>query len=293
MLKDSRCYQPARMLAFRLAGKIPMSSVSEAVAGYKAAQRFSQLLLGFLAETRLVEQDAQFNLWRTPQGDFWAPAVDDIKEVCWVLTEVSVGVYGEPGFAVRPGDTVVDCGANIGVFARHAFRARAKYVIAVEPAPAHAECLRRNLRTEISDGRLVLVEKGLWDQPCVREFTVSRRTSLANSFVMPVDTQCPTIELPLTTLDAIAHEGSIERVDFIKMDIEGAEQRALQGGRQTMARHHPRMAIGVEHELPTILDNAKAIRDLVLKIDTRYKSHCGMCIQGNDGLIVPQVLWFS
>jgi hypothetical protein len=48
-------------------------------------------------------------------------------------------------------------------------------------------------------------------------------------------------------------------VDFIKMDIEGAERQALRGAQQTVARFRPRLAISLEHtpsdaeEIPTLI----------------------------------------
>ena len=43
------------------------------------------------------------------------------------------------------------------------------------------------------------------------------------------------VELPLTTIDKMVSELNLARVDFIKMDIEGAEPNALRGGRGTIA----------------------------------------------------------
>ncbi len=216
-----------------------------------------------------------------------------MKEICWVLTELEAGVYSTGDVTVRSGDTVVDCGANIGLFAREALRAGAKVVVAVEPSPANVECLKRNLRAEIAAGRVVLKESGLWDSTTSLPFTISDRSSLANSFVIEPGAAPNGTLTPVTTLDQIVEDLGLVRVDFIKMDIEGAEQRALQGGSKTLTQYRPKMAIGVEHEFPTILDNARAVRDLVLKINPEYKSRCGLCIEGSDRAIAPQVLWFQ
>ena len=51
----------------------------------------------------------------------------------------------------------------------------------------------------------------------------------------------------LTTIDKIVEELQLERVDFIKMDIEGAERKALAGARNTLAERKPRLALAGYH----------------------------------------------
>ena len=48
-----------------------------------------------------------------------------------------------------------------------------------------------------------------------------------------------TVEVPLTTLDAYCAAHGIDRIDAVKMDIQGAEVAALAGFRQTLARLKP------------------------------------------------------
>jgi hypothetical protein len=49
------------------------------------------------------------------------------------------------------------------------------------------------------------------------------------------------------TLDDLVGERGLERVDFIKLDIEGAEVNALEGAANTLRRHRPRLAIAAYH----------------------------------------------
>ena len=63
----------------------------------------------------------------------------------------------------------------------------------------------------------------------------------------------------LTIDDFVAQQG-LDRVDFIKMDIEGAETEALKGAEQTIVRCRPKMAICLYHRpkdfvsIPRFLD---------------------------------------
>lgn len=63
--------------------------------------------------------------------------------------------------------------------------------------------------------------------------------------------------MPLTTIDRIVDELHLQRVDLIKMDIEGSEKPALQGAARTIRRFNPRLTIATEHNA----DDYKAIPD--------------------------------
>jgi FkbM family methyltransferase len=47
------------------------------------------------------------------------------------------------------------------------------------------------------------------------------------------------ISVPTATLDSLVEEGKVLPPDYVKMDIEGAESRALRGASQTFQRYHP------------------------------------------------------
>jgi hypothetical protein len=80
---------------------------------------------------------------------------------------------------------------------------------------------------------------------------------------------------------------NLPRVDFIKMDIEGAEVPALQGAAGTLARFRPRMSISTEH----YPDDAAKITQVVRSAVPSYASACGMCFLF-VGRIRPYVLHF-
>lgn len=61
-------------------------------------------------------------------------------------------------------------------------------------------------------------------------------------------TEIPTI-IKITTIDAFCKENKIEKVDFIKMDIEGSELPALKYGMQTIKKDRPQMAISIYHSV--------------------------------------------
>jgi len=56
------------------------------------------------------------------------------------------------------------------------------------------------------------------------------------------------IEVAMTTLDQHVEETESDRLDFIKMDIEGAEVAALQGAQQAIRQFRPKIAIEYNRE---------------------------------------------
>ena len=71
-----------------------------------------------------------------------------------------------------------------------------------------------------------------------RMLHLNKNNSAEDSFMSSADGG-ETIQLPVTTVDAVIADLKLERVDFIKMDIEGSEPQALRGASGTLARFRP------------------------------------------------------
>lgn len=65
-----------------------------------------------------------------------------------------------------------------------------------------------------------------------------------------------------TTIDRLVSDGSIDRVDFIKMDIEGSELKALHGAVETICKFHPKLAISLYRKPHDIFDIPLFINNL-------------------------------
>jgi FkbM family methyltransferase len=140
----------------------------------------------------------------------------------------------------------IDIGANIGTFTLVAAR-RALHgqVHAFEPSAHHFARLARNVDLNHFEN-VFLNQKGLYDQPGEAIlFLPSQAGEMNNSGAASLYT-CETEGaaqvsegVSLIRLDDYIRDRNIERVDIIKIDIEGAEIKALEGARETITRFRP------------------------------------------------------
>ena len=202
----------------------------------------------------ILREPSGFELVNTPRGQYWNSRHEPLMG--FLLAEQETEIYGDAIDGVRPGDIVLDCGADIGVDTRTALFRGARLVVAIEPAPASVEALRRTFQREIAEGRVIVYPKGVWDRVDTLDLEVSNAGTMSGSSFVTHDERRPgKVKVPLTTIDLLVEDLHLPRVDFIKMDIEGAEKWALRGGTQTIKKFRPRMALSTEH-LP---DDAYAI----------------------------------
>jgi FkbM family methyltransferase len=280
-------YPPVRVSLLVLLGRSSICPLRQALQSVDNQRLQVELKDRILSASRLVEKDpAGFHLWDTPKGRFWIPKGSDWS-LAWGLAEQERKIYGAGPNAVRAGDIVLDCGANVGVFVREALAAGARLVVAIELAPENLECLRRNFAAETSAGSVIVYPKGVWDRDEWLTLNVDPENSPADSVVIRPERSYPGPKVPLTTIDKLVAELQLARVDFIKTDIEGAEQKALLGAQATLARFHPRLALSAYHRP----DDPIEIPVLVRRAWPGYQMECGPCADVTT-YIRPDVLYF-
>ena len=62
-----------------------------------------------------------------------------------------------------------------------------------------------------------------------------------------MDLNRPAIKMKSTTIDKFVEENNIEKIDYIKMDVEGAERNILEGAIKTIKKFKPSLAIAIYH----------------------------------------------
>lgn len=149
--------------------------------------------------------------------------------------------------SLRPGETVVDCGAYIGEFTLYAAKAvgESGRVIAFEPDPAIFKKLMANI--ELNElGNVIALNKGVWSKAGSLKFVGD---SIKGYSFMSAEKDSLAIDVPVVSLDDELESLNIKKVDFIKMDVEGAELEAIKGSARTLKTENVDLAIASYHSV--------------------------------------------
>jgi len=187
----------------------------------------------------------------------------------FMLEQYRLARPGAPTVEVRPGDTVIDAGACWGDTSLY-FAARAGdggRVFAYEFVPENLAVLETNLRLNPAlAARVTVVAKALW-----RKDGVSLGYSPeASASEVRLDSNGERVAIT-GSLDGLVEDMALDQLDFVKMDIEGAEPEALRGAERAIRRFRPRLAICVYHYLHHLWDIPRWIQGLGIG----YSLHLG------------------
>lgn len=144
-------------------------------------------------------------------------------------------------FDPKSGDNVVDVGAHLGGYTIRAAKkvGRSGRVVAVEPNPDSARILELVLGINGLDN-VVVVRSAAWNAGTTLEFTVTPAASSGShvrGMLPPHATEdLQWITVPAKKLDDLLLSLEIDRVDWLKIDVEGAEIEVLEGALETLRR---------------------------------------------------------
>lgn len=172
---------------------------------------------------------------------------------------------------IRPGAVVLDIGAHIGLFSVIAAKwagAVAK-VYAFEPAPSTHRVLDRTIRMNHLEGQVVPVNSAMGLAPGSIDFFVSDHEADNSNSLVPYKSDRPLRAIPvkLDSIDHFVSAQNLEQVDFIKMDVEGAEFDTLRGGLDVIRRFRPVIILAI-HPEPILNrnDSLEALYDVLQRL---------------------------
>lgn len=166
--------------------------------------------------------------------------------------------------AVCPQDgVIIDVGANIGVSGILMSLINPQgSLICIEPSQKNFQLLENNLA--VNAPRAVAVRSAIGSEDGTVSFHESNLCGAWNhvSNERHLGDSDATTTVPLTTLDNIVRLRALERVDFVKIDVEGFETHVLAGMKQTVERFNPVVHIEI-NSVTTILEGGRSPRDLL------------------------------
>lgn len=219
----------------------------------------------------------------------------------WYQSVTRNGTYGEfkqsnLAQLIGPNDVCLDLGANVGMMTMAmALLAPKGHVYALEGSPQTTQALTETVKANNLDNVSaynVILGRG---NEKVKFFDASEMR--ADGFYVPMDMarELPrhgnsNFELIISetkSVDSFVSELGLSRVDFIKIDVEGAELDVLEGAQNTLARFKPIVVMEFNSYAYTMLREIpprRALKKILEIFDDvyYYKNRTGCCIRIGD-----------
>ena len=183
-----------------------------------------------------------------------------------IAFKISVNEYSYFDQVTPKGSRVIlDLGAYDNTAAMFAYLAPQAKVYAFEPQP---DMLAVNRELKKVFPNIQPVGLGVWSESGLLNFDLNSHEILGTAgaaYSPKAQSQIEVVSLD----DFVKNEGIAP--DFIKMDIEGAEFEALEGGRETIGRHGPDLAVAVYHSPADLHRIPQKIKEL----NSKYRFYFG------------------
>src|SRR5690554_1288388 len=169
------------------------------------------------------------------------------------------------------GDTVLDLGGCFGdtaLYFADEVGAEGK-VYSFEFIPGSIQLFEKNL--DLNPGLkdlITIIDKPLWNKSGERIYYIDKGGSSKVSFE---DFEGSEGSTQTISFDDFVKKYNVQKVDFIKTDIEGAEPYTIEGAKETIKRFCPKMAISIYHGM----EDFTSIIEQIDQMDLNYKFYLG------------------
>ncbi|MCC6290278.1 MAG: FkbM family methyltransferase [Chitinophagaceae bacterium] len=168
---------------------------------------------------------------------------------------------------IKPGDVCLDIGANFGYFSilMSELSGSSGKTISVEANPRIAEFLK--LTRLVNGNKFDLVQSAISDKKGEAIMTITDH-ELGGGTIKPNELIAGRTQVPVSTIsiDELLEEKNIQRVDVMKIDVEGVEPLVFKGMTQTLKKN-PDLQLIIEYS-PSIYDNAQEFTEFLF---SRFK----------------------
>ena len=157
---------------------------------------------------------------------------------------------------IKKGETIIDIGAQLGLMTKlfSDLVGEKGQVFSFEPTPKTFSLLQETIKINNIGNIATPVQKAVSDKRGTATFNISvHEASPANSLAKDAnDDSIKGIDVALISVDEFAKESKLKKVDYIKIDAEGAEFAVLKGAEKTIIKDKPNMLLALHPD--SILD---------------------------------------
>ena len=171
-------------------------------------------------------------------------------EDCYFISDVCASLSEKP--------VIVDCGGFTGdlMVALEKHGIMYEKVFSFEPNPWLYDEMCENVKKNHLENRFIPFPKGVWESDGNAYLNFSEEDIAGGK----LDLSNNGTRVEIISIDNFFKQ---QRIDFIKMDIEGAELHALQGGIMTIQRDRPILAISLYHSPHDVVDIPFYLMDML------------------------------
>ena len=142
-------------------------------------------------------------------------------------------------------DVIIDAGAFHGILSLvYSQKAKNGNVYSFEPDKLNLKHFRNNLSLNNDPENIQVIQKGLWNEQSRIKFYEDGSVA-SSSYYKAENAVEKTIEV--TSLDDFVLQYKLKKIDFIKMDVEGAELEILKGAKQMLLDFQPNLSVATYH----------------------------------------------
>lgn len=165
---------------------------------------------------------------------------------------------------IEDGDWVIDGGACYGDTALYFATKTNGKIFSFEFMEENLEIFNENIDMNPTHrDQIVQVKKPLWDKTGDKVYSVFNGPGTCVQSLQEDEAQ----EFETVSIDDYVAHNNIEKVDFIKLDVEGSEKSALKGAVNTIRKFRPKLAICAYHKQEDLI----VLPQLIKKIVPEYK----------------------
>lgn len=230
---------------------------------------------------KIYEASDGFYRIELPEFTFFWPReykVESILKDLIILEQKSPFNY----FSWNPlsyGDIVIDIGGCEGYFSHKCLNIAQKIYI-FEPVPRFAEALRKTFFRETENNKVNILKIALSDQSGLSNFYISKSCpsggTLEELSNQKSENNFSSIKVRKDTLDKFSDKYNIDKIDLVKIDVEGSELAVLHGMKNIIKYKKPKMLICTYH-YPS---QFREVKEFIEKFD--YEIHYSKCVRISD-----------